>query len=141
MMAVLSILTLVVYAQNNTFGNQYGHSTRSKKELMKMEVMKIPSTQQNDERKSLKKSVVINLSPKEQMKTSVVNLAPGTQYNSVKVNRSGKCTACLKMTHLSSKEKMKMTIVGSDTCPVNIGSSIVEANNCIICKMDVTACN
>ena len=141
MMAVFSILTMAVSAQNNTIGNQYGHSTRSKKELMKMEVMKIQSTEQSFKRKFAKKSVATNLSPKEQMKTSVVKLDIGTQYNSVNVNRSGKCAPCLKMAHLSKKEQMKMMVVGLDTCPTNVESSIVEANNCIICNMDVTACN
>ena len=141
MMAVFSILTMAVSAQNNTFGNQYRHSTRSKKELMKMEVMKIQSTQQNFEKKSSKNSVVTNLSPKEQMKTSVVKWDIGTQYNSVNVNRSGKCATCLKLSLVSIKEQMKMSVVGLDTCPGIVGNSLLKGNNCSICDMDLTTCN
>lgn len=141
MMVVLSILTMAVSAQNNTIGNQYGHSTRSKKELMKMEVMKIQSTQQNFDRKSSKNRVVKNLSPKEQMKTSVVKLDTGTEFYSVNMNRSGKCATCLKLSVVSIKEQMKMSVVGLDSCPVNVGKSILKGNNCSICDMDMAACN
>lgn len=141
MMAVFSILTMAVSAQNNTIGNQYGHSTRSKKELMKMEVMKIKSTEQSFERKFAKKSVATNLSPKEQMKTSVVKLDTGTKYNSVNVNTSGKCATCLKLSLVSIKEQMKMSVVGLDTCPGIVGNSLLKGNNCSICDMDLTTCN
>ncbi len=137
----LSFQTLIVFAQNNTIKSEPAHSARSSKELLKMEVMKIKPSANAYERKISKNGIASTLSLKEQMKMSVAKLKPVEQYHTIIINKSGKCKPCLKLSHLSGKEKMKMTVMGLGTCPGKADSSNINGKNCSICNMDVLACN
>lgn len=141
MMAVFFILTMAVFAQNNSFTTQQFQPARSKKELMKMEVMKI----QNDPIISDKKLINTEGSPilsiKEQMKTGVMKLEPVAQYYVVGTNGSAKCTPCIKFGNLSVKEQMKIRVVGLDVHPASVDTTGLEANLCSICKMDISTSN
>jgi hypothetical protein len=138
MMAALTILTINVFAQSNSNKSQQEQFTNSKKELMKMEVMKIQISPKDFVTSgAVNNSIVSNLSAKEQMKTSVIKLNTGVQNYTVAVNKSGMCAACLTLSNLSAKEQMKMTAMALDKCPMNAGTPGHEAKKCAICGMDL----
>ncbi len=143
MIAGLTILTISVFSQNNTTRFSQDQLAKSKKELMKMEVMKM-QTSPNDfvvTGQYSKGGLVSTLSPKEQMKRNVMRLNNATQYTDVAVNKSGKCPMCVTMSNLSPKEKMKMTVMALNTCPMNAGIPGIDADKCSICGMDLSAVN
>jgi len=140
MMAALTILTISVVAQNSTTKPPKEQLSISKKEQMKMEVMKIqinPSKYITTEDYS--KGLVSNLSPKEQMKRNVMKLNSVSRYQDVAVNKPGKCPACLNVLNLSPKEQMKMKVMDLYNCPMSSGSATDKAGKCSICGMDLTA--
>jgi hypothetical protein len=114
MMATLTILTISVVAQNSTTKPPKERLTISKKEQMKMEVMKIQSAIPNyiTTGDYSKGAFVSNLSLKEQMKRNVMKLNSVNSYPNISVNKSGKCPACLNVLNLSPKEQMKMKVMG-----------------------------
>lgn len=136
-MAALSILVLPVFAQTTTTEFQQLQLTKSKKELMKMEVMKIQTNPKNLVRNSLKNGQVSNLSSKEQMKATVMKLKPLSQNYTLAINTSGKCAPCLTFSHLSLKEQMKMKIVGLYIHPINMVVPREEFDKCSICGLNL----
>jgi len=134
MMAALSILTISLFAQSNT--------TKSKKELMKMEVMKIHTTPQAIiTEASAKDGFASNLSPKEQLKRNVVKWNAVTRNNDVAGTNSGKCPDCLSLSNLSPKEQMKMKEMDLLVCSMSAGIASGKIGKCAICGMDLVAVN
>lgn len=140
MMAVLSIFAIEGSAQNIEIENQKHHTSRSKKELMKMEVLKIENPPKVLNRSLLNEGFVSNLSTKEKMKTSVVKNELLLQNKINNVSASGKCVYRLKLSHLSTKEQMKTTVVGLDNCNSEAGSSL-QQHTCSNGSGDVIADN
>ena len=140
-MAALSIMTIAVFAQNNTTKSPQEQLTKSNKELMKMEVMKIPTYPNGYVTTGiyLKKGIVTNLSPKEQMKTSVIKVNAAIQYQDIASNNSDKCPECFTLSNLSQKEQMKMKVMDLFTCPMSLGTAGHSSDKCSICGMDLTA--
>ena len=141
MMAALTILTISVVAQNTTTKPPKEQLSISKKEQMKMEVMKIQTAIPKyiitgDYSKG---AFVSNLSLKEQMKTNVMKLNSVNSYQDIAVNKSGKCPACLNVLNLSPKEQMKMKVMDLYNCPMSSGSATDKAGKCSLCGMDLTA--
>lgn len=141
MMAALTILTTVVFSQNSTTKTQQFQSARSKKELMKMEVMKMQENSKPVISKSFKIAKGANLSSKEQMKAGVMKLKPFMEAYPVAVNKTGKCTPCLSVSNYSHKEQMKMKVVGLYKCGENIAAKNFEAEKCTMCGMHLMACD
>ena len=112
MVTVLSIPINSVFAQKNTPEFEQSNSTRSKKELMKMEVIKVQSTQKNYSKNVINNGQTTILSLKEQMKTSVINKTTVSPYNDVANNNFRKCTSCVRLSNFSLKEQMKMEVMG-----------------------------
>lgn len=141
MMAVLTILTISVVAQNSTIKSPKEQLSISKKEQMKMEVMKIQYAIPNyiTTGDYSKGAFVSSLSPKEQMKRNVMKLNSVNSYQDVAVNKSGKCPVCLNVLNLSPKEQMKMKVMDLYNCPMSSGSATDKAGKCSICGMDLTA--
>jgi hypothetical protein len=138
MMAALSILTISVFAQSNT--------TISKKEQMKMEVMKIYTSPGNydvtinNTGNYAPGSFASNLSSKEQMKIGVMKLNAGTHYNEVAIDKSAMCTKCVALSNLAPKEQMKMKVMGLYNCPMSADMSGNMSGKCSsMCGMDLTA--
>lgn len=133
MMAALTILTISVFAQSN--------STRSKKEQMKMEVMKTyNSPVQNDIKsdmpgKNKKGGSTSSLSSKEQMKMEVMRGTPDTQYQNVAVDKSSNCPLCMTLLNGTPKEQMKMKVMGYK-CPMKIDTAGKQPGRCSMCGMD-----
>ena len=139
MMAALTILTISVVAQNNTTKSPKEKLSISKKEQMKMEVMKIQTSPTDFvTRAVINNSIALNLSAKELMKARVMKSNTSAQNYTVALNRSGKCTACLTLVNLSPKEQMKMKVMALDKCSMIAGTLSHEANKCSICGMDLT---
>lgn len=131
MMAGLTILTISVYAQNN--------STLSKKEQMKMEVMKssaspvqynIPGDTQS---KISKKRFAVNRSSKEQMKLSVMNGNSDTLYQ----DGAAACPLCLAVLNATTKEQMKLKVMGLYTCPMKVDTASNQRTKCSRCGMNL----
>lgn len=141
MMAAFTIVTIAVFAQNNTTKFPQEQLTKSNKELMKMEVMKIPTYSNVFVTTSeySKNDLVTNLSIKEQMKTSVIKVNAATQYQDIASNKSDKCPACFTLSNLSPKEQMKMKVMDLFTCPMGLGTPGHSSDKCSICGMDLTA--
>ena len=112
MVTVLSIPINSVFAQKNTPEFEQSNSTRSKKELMKMEVIKVQSTPKNYSKNVMNNGQTTILSLKEQMKTSVINKNTVSTYNDVANNKFRKCASCVRLSNFSLKEQMKMEVMG-----------------------------
>ena len=126
MMAALSILTISVFAQSNT--------SKSKKEQMKMEVMKIYTSPVNYDVTS--GVFVSNLSQKEQMKMDVIKFNAGSAYRDITINNSAVCPKCTALLNLTSKEQMKMKVMGLYNCPMSADMAGNMPDKCSgVCSM------
>ncbi len=128
MVAVLSILTISAMAQN-----------QSKKEQMKMEVMKIqsPSKVFVSTGAFLKAGLLTSLSAKEQMKSNVTiakNTVPDYYAGAAK---STLCPDCLVYSTASPKEQMKLQVMNLEKCSMITVKEIAEAGKCSICGMGI----
>ena len=137
MVAVLSIPINSVFAQKTTPGFEQSHSTKSKKELMKMEVIKVQSTPKNYSKNEIKNEQTIALSLKEQMKISVIKKTPASSYYDIANNNFRKCTSCVRLSNFSLKEQMKMEVMGIHT-KANDSTTLNGAiNKCLHCGVDL----
>lgn len=140
MMAALTILTISVFSQNIISKSPEEQVTNSKKESMKMDVMKIQTFLKDftTTRAYSKKGLVSNLYPKDQMKSIVMNLNNVTPYYDVANDKSGKCSECLTVSNLTPKEQLKMKVIDLYTCQMSSGAASDESGKCAICGMDLT---
>lgn len=137
MLAALSIVILPVFAQTLTTESQVWQLTRSKKEVMKIEVMKIQTNPKILVTNASKNGQISNLSSKEQMKASVMKLKLLSKDYTLAFNNSGKCAPCLTFSNLSIKEQMKMKVMGLHTSTINVVGPIEEFDKCSICGIDL----
>ena len=137
MVAVLSIPINSVFAQKNTPEFEQSHSTKSKKELMKMEVIKAQSTPKNYSKNERKNEQTIALSLKEQMKTSVIRKTPASPYYGMANNTFRKCTSCVRLSNFSLKEQMKMEVMGIYTKTKDSTTLKGAINKCLHCGADL----
>ena len=129
MMAAFSILTISTIAQN-----------QSKKEQMKMYVMKIqsPSNGLASTGEYLKAGLLTGLSVKEQMKSNVTKTNNTAQNYYLGATKSILCPDCLVYSIASPKEQMKLHTMNLDKCSMSPVKGIVEAaGKCSICGMGI----
>lgn len=128
MMAAFSILTISTIAQN-----------QSKKEQMKMEVMKIQSSSKVfvSTGAYINAALLTSLSAKEQMKSIVAkaNITVPDYYTSTA--KSILCPDCFVYSTASPKEKMKLQVMNLDKCSMSPVKGIAEAGKCSICGMGI----
>ena len=139
-MGVLSILAIELSAQNIANEKQQYQTSRSKKELMKMEVLKTQTSPKILDRTVSNDGVVSSLFLKEKMKTSVLKLQPAAQNKMNNVSASDKCVDRLKLSHLTIKEQMKTAVIGVDKYNPEAGNSLLE-HSCLICYRNVKTDN
>ena len=121
MMATLTILSASVFAQDTTKISTatQKHITRSKKELMKMEIMKTDTSSSYTNIKSMSSGENYknnNKSKKEQMKMEVMKIDNSSLYPKVKSHKPAKCSICITNRNRSKKEQMKMEVMKIQTC-------------------------
>ncbi|MBS1511668.1 MAG: hypothetical protein JST86_12555 [Bacteroidetes bacterium] len=128
MMAVFSILTISAIAQN-----------QSKKEQMKMEVMKIQSSSKVfvSTGAFLKAGLLTSLSAKEQMKSNVTKTNNTVSDYYAGAVKSPLCPDCLVYSTASPKEQMKLRVMNLDKCSMSPVKGIAEAGKCSICGMGI----
>jgi len=122
LVAVFTLVSTGVLAQTN--------NNRSKKEQMKMEVVKMNTTPA----KINNNVTAINRSAKEQMKTDLMKSASSDQSHELVFGNSGNCPNQLPNLHLSPKEQMKMEVVKLNQCTVAAGdTAVVKDGKCTMC--------
>lgn len=115
---VLTILAISVFAQNSTNKDCKSSLTKSKKEQMKMDVIKIYTcTSQTGltsdmADKYASAGSALNLTSKELMKMDVMKFYTGPQYPDVAFDNAGTYPRGLTLINLSAKEQMKMKDTG-----------------------------
>lgn len=136
MMTVLIILSISVFAQNNT--------THSKKEQLKMEVMKIYTSPVKNHItgdmtvKNSKGGFISNLSSKQQMKLNILQGYTSTHDQAVTIDNTGTCPLCVTLLNTTPKEQMKMTVMELYNCPMNEDTATYQPAKCSMCGMDLT---
>ncbi len=126
MMATFTILSVSVFGQDTIIISTelQKHPNRSKKELMKMEIMKIDTSPGNTNIPTIgsgnsdKYVTDITRSKKEQMKMELMGIDESTLYPISKI-KSSKYAACAAHLNRSKKELMKMEVMKIHTCPDN----------------------
>ena len=120
--AVFTLISTGVFAQTN--------NNRSKKEQMKMEVVKMNTTPV----KFINNVTAINRSAKEQMKTGLMKSVSAEQSHAMVFDNSGNCPNKLPSLHLSPKEQLKMDVVKINQCMVAASdTAVVKDGKCVKC--------
>jgi|GEM_PF-2536148 len=126
LVAVFTLISTVAVAQNNI--------NRSKKEQMKMEVVKMNTTPA----KISNNVTAINRSAKEQMKTDLMKSASTEQSHELVIDNSGNCPNQLTYSNLSPKEQMKLKVVKQNKCMIAGDIAAVKDGKCTMCGKNAT---
>ena len=121
LVAIFTFITTGVFAQNN--------NNRSKKEQMKMEVVKMNTTPA----KISNNVATINRSGKEQMKIDLMKSNNIEQPHELVIDKSGNCTNQLTYSNLSSKEQMKVKVMNQNNCMVAGDIAFIKDGKCTKC--------
>lgn len=122
LVAIFTLISTCALAQNN--------NNRSKKEQMKMEVVKMNTTPA----KISNNVTAINRSAKEQMKTDLMKSASNEQSHDLVFGSSGNCPNQRPNFNLSPKEQMKMEVVKLNQCmAVASDTAVVKDGKCTMC--------
>lgn len=121
LVAIFTFISTCALAQNN--------HNRSKKEQMKMEVLKMNTTPA----KITNNVTAINRSSKEQMKTVVMNPGSPEQLHELVFDNSSFCSMQLTYSNRSPKEQMKHKVVNQNKCMVVSDTAAVKNGKCTMC--------
>ena len=166
MMAVLTILTVAVFAQKDTATKPHTHKHKSDKATYYCPMH--PDMVMSKPGKCATCGMDLTKSKKEQMKMQGMKMYTCPMHPAVTSKKSGKCTECgmdMKLTdmayccskhpavasnkpgkcpecgsllNLSPKEKMKMGVMKIYTCPMHSDVTSKEPGKCSKCGMDMT---
>ncbi len=121
LVAIFTLISTGAFAQAN--------NSRSKKEQMKMEVVKMNTTPA----KITTDVTAINRSAKEQMKTVVMKPGSPEQLHELVIENSSFCSNQLTYSNRSPKEQMKLKVVNQNKCVVVSDTAIVKSGKCTMC--------
>jgi len=121
LVAVFTLISTGALAQNN--------NSRSKKEQMKMEVVKMNTTPA----KISNNATAINRSAKEQMKTDLMKSTSTEQSHELVFDNSGNCSNQLNYSNLSPKEQMKLKVVKQNKCILASDTAALKNGKCTMC--------
>ncbi|MBC7934198.1 MAG: hypothetical protein H7Y86_02395 [Rhizobacter sp.] len=161
MMAVLTIITVAVFAQPDTSGKHAHNHTPGKASTytcpmhpqIAMDKPGKCSICGMDLVKSKKKAMKMYACP---MHPAVTSKKPGkctecgmdmkltemayccAKHPDIASNKPGKCPACGNLLNLSPKEKMKMEVMKTYACPMHSDEASNKPGKCSKCGMDLT---
>ena len=121
LVAVFTLISTGALAQNN--------NSRSKKEQMKMEVVKMNTTPA----KISNNATAINRSAKEQMKTDLMKSTSTEQSHELVFDNSENCSNQLSYSNLSPKEQMKLKVVKQNKCILASDTAALKNGKCTMC--------
>ena len=120
LVAIFTLISTGAMAQTNN---------RSKKEQMKMEVVKMKTTPG----KITNNVTASNRSAKEQMKSGVMKASSTKQSHELVIDDSDYCANQLINSNLSLKEQMKTKVVKQSNCIVAGDIAAVKDGKCTMC--------
>jgi predicted molibdopterin-dependent oxidoreductase YjgC len=118
----------LIYTQYNSSGHF---------RLFEGRLIKVESTPKNYSKNKIKNGQIIALSLKEQMKTSVIKKDTAAPYNDVANNKFLKCNSCVRLSNFSSKEQMKMEVMGIHTKTSDSTTLKGAMDKCSLCGADL----
>ena len=121
LVAVFTLIATGAFAQNN--------NSRSKKEQMKMEVVKMKNTSG----KISNNVTASNRSAKEQMKTELMKSSSTEQSHELEVDNSRNCSNLVTRSDLSPKEQMKLKEMRPIKCVATSDTAAIKDGKCTIC--------
>jgi len=127
LVTVFTLISTVAMAQTN--------NNLSKKEQMKMEVVKINATPT----KISNNVTAINRSAKEQMKIDLIKSPSTEQPHELVVGNQETCSNQLPNLHLSPKEQMKLKVMKQNLCTVVASDTgMVKDGKCNMCGKNIS---
>ncbi len=121
LVAVFTLMSAGAFAQTN--------NNRSKKEQMKMEVVKTKTTPG----KITNNVTASNRSAKEQMKAEVMNASSNKHSHELVIDDSDYCANQPINSNISLKEQMKLKVVKQSNCVVAGDIAAVKDGKCTMC--------
>ena len=111
-MAVLTILSIAVFAQDTTSKKTKKHKTEKAQYVCPVH----PEVMMEKSGKCPKCGADLNRSPKENMKRDVMKIYACPVHPDETSDKPGNCPQCKSKMNLTSKEKMKMEVMQTYTC-------------------------
>ncbi len=128
-MKTFNIILISLFTLASTGALAQNNNSNSKKEQMKMEVVKM-NTAPN---KISNNIAATNRSAKEQMKSDLIKSGNTSQSHELVIDKLGNCKNQLTYSNLSPKEQMKLKVMKQNKCIVAGDIAVVKDGKCTSC--------